>query len=80
MSYTLDEFASLQLAQEDPALNDREQYYLKHPIKDKFNNPLTPQECCEYEGDLWDCGVPASKESIAALWEKWGERLGIPKP
>lgn len=52
-------------------------YYKENPILDKDGNPLTPEECFDYECDIWDCGVPMSKQSARWLWEKWGERLGI---
>jgi hypothetical protein len=55
-------------------------HYAKHPILDKDGKPLTPDECLEYENDVFDCGIPLSKAQALQLWEKWGERLGIEKP
>jgi hypothetical protein len=57
----------------------RLQYYKDNPILDKDGKPLTPEECFDYECDVWDCGIPGSKLAFRALWEKWGERLGIPE-
>jgi len=54
--------------------------YTDNPIIDKDGKPLTPEECHEYTCDVWDCEVPMSLESAKELWDKWGERLGIPKP
>lgn len=59
-------------------LSDKQiEYYTKNPILDKDGNPLTPEECVEYTDDLFDMGIPMSKESAKQFWEKWGECLGI---
>lgn len=48
-------------------------------IRDKDGKPLSPEEAEEYTDDVWDCGVPMSNQATRRLWEKWGERLGIPE-
>lgn len=48
-----------------------------HKIRDKDGNLLSDEEAEEYFNDLFDCGIPGSKVAFRALWEKWGERLGI---
>lgn len=48
-------------------------------ILDKDGKPLSLEEVEEYTNDLWDCGIPMSKKDARRLWEKWGERLGIPE-
>lgn len=46
-------------------------------VFDKDGKPLSPEECEEYDNDIWDCGIPMGKEDARRLWEKWGERLGM---
>lgn len=61
-------------------LSDKQiKHFTEDPILDKDGKPLTPEECYEYTCDLFDCGIPMSKESAKELWKKWGERLGIPE-
>lgn len=49
-------------------------------IVDRFGVQLTPEEEEEFIDDLWDAGIPPLKETIRQLWEKWGDRMGIPEP
>ena len=61
-------------------LTDKQiEYYKQNPVLDKDGNPLTPEESNEYMCDLFDMGIPMSKEQAKELWNKWGERLGIPE-
>lgn len=61
-------------------LTDKQiEHYTENPILDKDGKPLTPEECWEYECDLFDMGIPMSKEQAKDLWAKWGLRLGIPE-
>ena len=53
---------------------------LAKQIVDKDGVPLTASESAEYWDDVWDCGVPMSRAAAIHLWEKWGERLGLPDP
>lgn len=48
--------------------------------KDKDGKPLSEEEQDEYTNDLFDCGIPGTREAFNRLWDKWGERLGIAKP
>lgn len=48
-------------------------------ILDKNGKPLSLEEEKEFENDVWDAGIPMSNEDARILYEKWGERLGIPK-
>jgi hypothetical protein len=52
---------------------------MNYNILDKDGKPLSTEEAEEYFNDLFDCGIPGSKLAFRALWEKWGERLGIPE-
>lgn len=48
-------------------------------ILDKDGIPLSTEDECDYQDDLWDMGVPASAEACFEMWLKWGERLGMEK-
>ncbi len=49
-------------------------------ILDKDEKPLSSEEENEFMDDVWDAGIPMSEKSALELLNKWGERLGIPKP
>lgn len=49
-------------------------------ILDKNGKPLSPEEEREYTDDIWDNGIPMDKDNARRLWEKWGDRLGLPEP
>lgn len=40
---------------------------------------LSAEEQEEYTNDVWDCGIPMSKQDARRLWEKWGKKLGMPE-
>lgn len=54
--------------------------FMDKPIVDKDGIPLTDKERAEYWDDVFDCGIPMSHSAAVWLWEKWGKRLGLPKP
>jgi hypothetical protein len=54
--------------------------FMEKPLLDKDGKPLSDAERDEYWEDVWSSGVPMSKSAAIWLWEKWGERLGIPDP
>ena len=54
--------------------------FMDRAIHDKKDNQLSPEELREYWDDVFDAGVPMSKEAAKWLWNKWGERLGLPEP
>jgi len=50
-------------------------------VVDAQGRALSPSELAEFEEDLWDLGIPPDPpEGLIALWEKWGDRMGIPRP
>jgi hypothetical protein len=52
---------------------------MKNIYFNENGKPLTVEEEVEYANDVWDCGIPMGKQDARRLWEKWGERLGIPE-
>lgn len=54
-------------------------------IFDKDGVQFTPEEVAEYENDVWDLRLyesnPVSKKAANnKMWNKWGKRLGLPRP
>lgn len=49
-------------------------------VIDAFGVQLTLEEEDQFTDDLWEAGIPPTKETITWLWERWGLRMGIPRP
>lgn len=54
-------------------------------ILDKDGVHFTSAEIAEYENDVWnlrlyDYNSSSKKAANIKMWDKWGKRLGLPRP